>query len=159
MPTVGTDCHIILTHPDVNGGDPYGFILQDDDKDFGPGVSLQREIDSLGNVSVRLFFNIIFTDSLTAPNGLPYPNTFADAYAKLTEYLSKMENLIVETPIGIYANVGATGHSATELHHAAVSIVSCQLNNAGTYFPAADPVRYLSSVWSGDLTWATSYWR
>jgi hypothetical protein len=25
MPTIGQDCDLILVHPDVNSGDPYGF--------------------------------------------------------------------------------------------------------------------------------------
>ena len=27
MPTIGQDCDLIMVHPDVNSGDPYGFVF------------------------------------------------------------------------------------------------------------------------------------
>ena len=40
MPTIGTDCHITLSHPDVNGGQPYGFILSPETRSRPEGIQV-----------------------------------------------------------------------------------------------------------------------
>lgn len=158
MATIGTDCHIRLTHADVNGGVPFGFLLDSKD-DLGPVVSLQREVDADGEITVRLFFKVLLADDLVNPDGTLHAESKAVMYAALCEYLSQTDGMTVEGSIGVFTNVGAQGHSATELHYLGMSLVACQLNNSGVYWPPADPDYYYSSTWDSTLTWATSYWR
>jgi hypothetical protein len=158
MTTIGTDCHMAITHADVNGGLPYGFLL-DSQNDLGPAVSLQREVDAEGTISVRIFFRVLLADDMVNPDGTVHAQSMAQMYAKLCEYLAKTDGMTVEGAIGVFSNCGAQGHSATEMHYLGLSIVACQLNNVGVYWPPADPDLYYNSTWDGTLTWVTSYWR
>jgi len=65
----------------------------------------------------------------------------------------------VGTPVGVFANLGALGHASNEIHLPDRSLVRCQFNNAGTYWPPVDPATLALSTWDGTLSWATSYWR
>ena len=159
MPTLNTDCHIILTHPDVNAGSSFGFILDLINKQKGQFVSVQREIDSDGTNTIRIFFNVLLADNLIDPDGGQHSDNKDTMYAKIVDYLSKLDGITINTPIGIFSNVGALGHSSTEQHFKEVSIVACMFNNSGPYYPPADPDFYYNSEWDGTLTWATSYWR
>ena len=80
-------------------------------------------------------------------------------YAMLLEFMHQVDGLTLTTPHTVFANVGAVGHSATETHYEALSVITCQLNNAGPYYPAPDPAAFNLSLWDGTLTWNTSYWR
>ncbi len=180
MPTLGEDCHIILTHPNVNGGEPYGFVCVRQDSLRAEGVQLVREvITQAGDVTLpatdtRLWshFDVLLGDDLTNPDGLRHVTTRAQDYALLLDYLSRTSGIVLTTPVGSLANMGSLGWSADERHYPEYSIIKCQLNNVGYYFPPADPVRLEWSRWwdtSGDpgdpslpyllLTWDTSYWR
>jgi len=63
------------------------------------------------------------------------------------------------TPVGAFTNLGALGYSADERHRPHHSIIKCELNNVGYYFPPVDPDLLALSLWDGTLTWSTSYWR
>lgn len=156
---VGENCHMILTHASVNGGSPYGFILRGENKDYGPDVSIQREVSSDGTVAVRVFFDVLLADDLVNPDGSKHSDAKAAMYAMLTGYLGKLDDMTMETSIGVIADLKGTGHVATESHYAKVSIVACQLNNAGVYFPPVSAADYNNSIWDGSLTWNSSYWR
>jgi hypothetical protein len=158
MAIIGTDCHIRLTHPAINAGQPFGFLLEGKD-DRGPAVALQREVDAAGGIRVRLFFTVLLANDLVNPDGTPHDDDLMTMYTALVQYLAQISGLTVEGSIGVFSNVGAQGHSSTETHYTALSLVTCQLNNTGIYYPPADPVRYYNSSWDGPLTWETSYWR
>jgi len=159
MYTIGHNCHITLTHSLVNSAEPYGFILQSEDRDKGPAVSIQRNTSADGSVTIKVFFSIILADQLINPDGSEHLDTKAQMYTKVLEYLACQDGLELGTSIGFFSNIGASGHSATEIHFGPLSIVTCQLNNMGVYYPPADPELYLSSIWDGPLSWATSFWR
>lgn len=160
MSEIGKDCHIKLTHQQVNGGEPCGFIL-DAGNVNSPGAvfSIQRVVDHDGEVSIRVFFDVLAADNLLNPDGSPHQEGRATIYETITSFLACREGISVETPVGIFNNVGAEGHSATELHYGSLSLISCQLNNVGPYYPPADPERFYASLWDGSMTWAEAYWR
>jgi len=157
--TIGTNCHIRLTHADINGGDPYGFVLDHDNKIDGPPVTVQRQIDSDANTVIKVYFNVLLGDDLINPDGSQHAASKADMYAMLTAFLAKESGLSLDSVIGSYSNIGATGHCATEYHYGGRSVVACQLNNAGVYYPPVPSDQLYNSVWDGTLTWASSYWR
>ena len=159
MPTIGTDCHITLTHPDVNSGDPYGFILHRADNENDPPVIIQRKVTSAGEVTIKAFFNVLLADDLIDPDGGQHSADRDTMYDLLMDYLAEIEGLTLSSVIGSIADVGASGHSATETHYAGYSVVACQVVNAGTYYGPVDLTNFALSVWDGTLTWATSYWR
>jgi hypothetical protein len=157
--TPGIDCQIALSHPAVNAGQATGFVLEPDEKSQQPVVSIQREVQADGSIRIRVFFNVLMADDLANPDGSPHAQTRAQMYALLLAYLAQTEGLTLQTGMGVISNVGASGHSATELHYNSFSVVACQLNNAGPYYPPADPAVYFNSVWDGPLTWQSSCWR
>mgnify|MGYP003975816561 CR=1 FL=1 len=159
MPTISTDCHITLAHADINGGDPYGFILQRSENENNPPVIIQRKVTSDGEVSINCYFTVLLSDDLINPDGSQHSNTRSAMYALLMDYLAELEGVTLSSPIGSIADIGATGHSATETHFAGFSLVACQLTNAGVYYGPVDLEAFSNSVWDGTLTWSTSYWR
>ena len=76
-------------------------------------------------------------------------------------------------PLGAVVSLGALGWTADERHTPSHSIVKCQLNNVGHYFPPVDPQVLKQSVWGypeldpqpvgypavPSLTWDGGYWR
>jgi hypothetical protein len=160
MAEIGKDCHIKLTHNGINGGKPYGFILEaGNTNNPGPVFSIQRVVDHEGEVSIRVFFDVLAADELINPDGSVHHQSRSEIYGFITAFLTCQEGISVETPVGIFSNVGAEGHSATELHYSGMSLISCQLNNVGPYYAPADPERFYASIWDGDMTWAEAYWR
>jgi hypothetical protein len=156
--TIGANCHILLTHPDVNSGDPYGFLLQSLDNNYGPSFAIQRDSTD-GIQNVRIFFHVLLADGLINMDGTLHEQGRTEMYNMLTAYLARSEELTITTIIGTIANIGATGHTATETHYSELSIVAIQLNNVGLYFDPVDITQYQLSLWDGTLTWASSYWR
>ena len=162
MPTPGTDCHFTLTHSAVNSGNPYGFILETDPNDYGPSVIIQRENNADGTTNVRVFFTVLLADDLTNPNGSQHTETKADMYSKLAAYLSKGSDVTLTLPSGVVANIGATGHSATEAHYGDLTLLTCQFLNIGEFDSPINAADFTASLWraaADTLTWATSYWR
>lgn len=158
MPTIGTDCHITLTHPDINAGLPYGFILQSEDKTYGPGIVIQQVLDNTVT-TIKIFFHVLLADNLINPDGSVHVETRSAMYAVLKQYLSKLADVTLVCSIGAIPNIGATGHVATEYHYSDLSVLVCQVNNAGLYFGPVDLDTFSLSIWDGTLTWASSYWR
>ena len=164
MPTshvIGKDCHIVLNHPAVNGGNDLGFLLQPDPRDTksGPVVQLQREADSTGASTSKVFFTVILAEQLVNPDGTLHAEDRATMYAALVEYLQQPDSILLGFASGWIANLEAIGHVSTEMHYGDYSLVACQFTNKEAYFPAADPLRFYASIWDGTLTWSTSYWR
>ena len=166
MPTIGTDCDITLTHPLVNDGNPYGFILTPDPTYGRSGVSIQREVDpDTGSTSVFIFFSILLADELSNPDGSDHTQTRAQMYSMLLDYLEQTSEICVETVLGIWLGIGTIGHSATEQHLIKGSMISLKLANIGEYRPPAVPTTVFASIWQDSppeddaLTWDSSIWR
>ncbi len=159
MPTIGSDCHITLTHADINNGNAYGFLLTTDRPDLGPHVSVQRSVTSDGVVTIRCYFTVLLADNAINPDGSQHVSSRAAMYTMLIQYLASLEGVMLNTVNGLYANLGTLGHSATEMHFSSQSVISCMFNNADTYWPPVPPITFNNSVWDGTLTWETSYWR
>jgi hypothetical protein len=157
-PTINKDCHITLTHPAVNNGDPYGFILEYVDK-YGAQSTVQREVQTDGTCILRYFFHIMLSDGLMEPGGSKHSASRASMYAMLQQYLVQPSGVTLGTVVGTFPNLAAIGHAATEKHYQTLSIVACQFTNAGLYFAPADPVIFNASQWDGAQLWGSSYWR
>lgn len=166
-PTLGVDCHLVLTHASVDAGTPYGFLCPNDGTIKEEGVQVIRQVitDDMGysdphsGTQLWVSFDILCADNLRTPDGRPHPKTRAQDYAKIMEFLLQTEGIILETPIGSFINLGALGFSADERHRPHHSIIRCELNNVGSYFPPIDPALLAESIWDGPLTWSTAYWR
>ena len=159
-PIIGTDCDITLTHPDINAGEPYGFLIAYDPTVRGNNVSVRRELFH-GVISIRIFFTIILADDLKNHDGSPHSQDRQAMYEKLLEYLDKTENLSIDTLVGVFAGLGATGHTCTELHQPGVTHIALQFNNVSLYHPPIDSDTFFASVWDGDgIKWQdNSIWR
>lgn len=167
MATINQDCNIALIHPDVNDGQPFGFLL-DDSKEEGPAVSIQRETrkDDDGNPidSARYFFTVLIGDNLRNPDGAIHTDNAAFMYTVLLEFLSKHNSLAIETGRGTFTGLFPAGHFATETHFHNVTLISVQLSSEASSFYPADLERYIQSLWcdelySGQMSWSNSYWR
>jgi len=165
MPTIGIDCDIILTHPDVNSGAPYGFVLTPDPNNSPSAVSIQREVNSEGEISIYIFFTLILADDLRNPDGSEHADSRALMYSVLLNFLGQTNGLTIGTVMGNWLGIGPLGHAATELHLPEASIISVKLYNATTYHPPVSETLFLNSLWSASpaeadaLTWETSLWR
>jgi hypothetical protein len=165
MPTIGEDCDLILVHPEVNSGDPYGFVLSPSPNETPSAVSIQREIDEDGVISIYIFFTIILADNLRNPDGSEHADNRATMYNFLLNYLSKTSGITIGTVMGSWLGIGPLGHAATEMHLPEASIISVKLYNATTYHPPVSETLFLNSLWSASpaladaLTWETSLWR
>ena len=158
-PTIGVDCHITLTHPAVNGGNPYGFILEYTDKNYGAVSQVQREVQSDGTSIIRYFMHIMLADGLIEPGGGRHSAGRMTMYGMLQQYLAQTSGVTLGTVVGTFPNLAAIGHAAVESHYQNLSIIACQFTNAGLYFTPADPVLFAASQWDGAQTWVNSYWR
>jgi len=159
--TIGVNCHLVLQHPLVNGGATVGFLLQPDPRspNAGPVVQIQRETDSAGVSTSKVYFAAILADDLVNPDGTVHTQTRAQMYALIVEFLQQPDNLLLGFEGGWISNLEAIGHVSTEMHYGDYSLVSCQFTDKAAYYPAADPVKFYASIWDGTLTWSTSYWR
>lgn len=159
MPVIGQDCHIILSHPSVNAGEPGGFVLDSASKLRPEGIMLTRQFISGQGVTIWIYFDALLADSLLTPAGGLFPDTRSEQYALLSAYLQETEGITLQTAIGTFVNLGAVGFTSHEYHTPACSLVKACLTNAAVYFPPVDPAMLTLSVWDGSLTWETSYWR
>ena len=163
-PVLGEDCDLILIHPDVNTGDPYGFVLTPD-SNKPSGISIQREIDDDGETLIYMFFTLILADDLRNPDGSEHADDRDTMYSMLLDFLDQNEYISVGTVIGTFLGIGPLGHSATEMHMPDGSFISMKLGNTGTYNPPIDSDLSFGSLWqddppaSGAFTWNTSVWR
>jgi hypothetical protein len=157
--TLNVNCDLILNHAGVNAGLDFGFLLQPDSRGNGPIVSVQRETDSDGLSTIKVFFSVRAADRMVDADGSAHEDTRSEMYAMLTAYLSQASGLQMRCGVGTFSGLSALGHVSTEQHFPDYSIVTCQLNNSGPYYPPADPALFYASIWDGTLTWNTSYWR
>jgi hypothetical protein len=161
MPTIGQDCHITLTHSALNGGQPYGFLINEEpgESTRPGGIQITRQVNSDGGILVWVLFDILLADRATNPDGSTHAFTRQQDYNMLMQYLAQTSNIILTSFMGAIVNLFAVGFTADERHMPAFSIIKCQLNNFGIYFPPVDPATLAQSLWDGNLTWSSSYWR
>jgi len=162
---IGKNCEIKLQHPDVNSGDEYGFLLNKDGSIKEQGVQFKRQVvsDPVNyNVATTLmwfYFDVLCGPVASNPDGTKRAITRMTDYIMLMDFLSKTKDIQLTTTVGTFVDVGSLGWSVDERHLHDHSIIKCNLNNIGYYFPPVDPDILQLSVWDGTLTWATSYWR
>ncbi len=163
MPTIGQDCHITLTHPLVNGGQAYGFLVNENGGTRPGGVEITHEVDTYGTTRLWLYFDILLADFAINPDGSIHQATRQADYSRLLQYLSQLDSIQLATPIGVFLNLGAIGWTADERHLPNSSIMKCQINNIGVYWPPIPEDILAACIWGSDdigaRTWATSYWR
>ncbi|HWQ45261.1 MAG TPA: hypothetical protein VN376_00260 [Longilinea sp.] len=157
--TIGQNCHITLSHPEVDGGTPYGFLCDLDSKIMPGGVRVVHEVISDGTQVVYVHANILIAENMHNPNGSLHTAGRPAMYAKLLQYFTKTSGVVLSSPIGGFTNLGFLGYSLDERHNPSFSLIKVQLNNVGYYWPPVDPEVLALSLWDGTLTWATSYWR
>jgi hypothetical protein len=168
MTTPGVDCHIALSHPLVDGGAPFGFLL-DDSKDAGPAVSIQREAikqDDGGYAdNQKFFFTVLLGDRLPNPDNTTHNESSAGMYTALLRFLGQHSGLALLTPSGTFSGLFASGHYATEIHYPDVTLVTVQMSNTGSAFAPVDVTLFIQSCWvdggtySGAMAWSNTYWR
>ncbi|HBF40363.1 MAG TPA: hypothetical protein DDW19_00860 [Anaerolineaceae bacterium] len=161
MPVIGQDCHVTLSHPAINGGNAYGFLLNEEPGGSSRpgGVQITRQVSSDGSILVWVLFDVVLADHAINPDGSAHAKSRMQDYNMLMSYLAQQSDLILTTPMGAIVNLFAIGFTADERHLPYSSLVKCQLNNSGIYFPPVDANTLNLSVWDGTLTWETSYWR
>lgn len=164
--TIGTDCDIILAHPSVNGGDPYGFIISPDPTVRSSAVSVQKEYDQTTDTTlIYIFFQVMLADDLKNPNGSEHADSRSSMYAMLLDYLAQTSDIAIDTKIGTFTGIGTVGHTSTELHMVNGSMISCKFANVSEYHAPISPTLYFGSLWQdsppaeGAFTWETSVWR
>ncbi len=153
MYTLGKNCDVRFTHPEVNEGQPYGFLFAYDPSVRGNSLSVQRVVDA-GVITIRVYFTLILADDLKNHDGTQHVQDRSDMYALLLEYLRQPNSLAIDTVMGVFADMVSTGHSATELHQPDVTHIALQFYNLADYHPPIDSDRYFASVWDGaDIAW------
>ncbi len=168
MAAPGIDCHIALSHADVNSGEPYGFLL-DESKESGPAVSVQREAVKQDNGSYidsqKYFFTVVLGDRLPNPDNSIRVESGAEMYAALMDFLGRHRDIALLTPSGTFSGLYAAGHYATEIHYPDITLVTVQMSSSGSSFDPVDITLFIQSFWvdgetyAGDMTWSNSYWR
>ena len=153
MFTLGKDCDVRFTHPDVNDGQPYGFLFAYDPSVRGNSLSVQRVVDE-GEITIRVYFTIIMADDLKNHDGSQHAQSRSEMYAMLLDYLEQTDSLSIDTVVGVFAGMISTGHSATELHQPDVTHVALQFYNLAEYHPPIESALYFASMWDADgIAW------
>jgi hypothetical protein len=164
MATIGVDCDVKLTHPDVNGGDAVGFVLKRARQTVSGLVTLRRQAyrDPEGYYVDRLVFwmTVHAADQLLNPDGSRHQRTRTQIYDSLLEFLAARSGITLECATGIWTDLHATLTVTTEYLGRLTDEVVLRLNS-GNYYDLIpiDRERFLASEWDGVLTWDTSYWR
>jgi hypothetical protein len=160
MFTLGKNCDVRFTHPDVNSGEPYGFLFAYDPSVRGNSLSVQRVVDK-GVITIRVYFTLLLADDLKNHDGSVHAEARAEMYAQLLEYLEQIDSLAIDTVVGVFAGMVSTGHSATELHQPDVTHIALQFYNLADYHPPIESALYFASLWDADaIAWGNSMlWR
>jgi len=160
MFTLGKNCDVRFTHPDVNSGEPYGFLFAYDPSVRGNSLSVQRVVDK-GVITIRVYFTLLLADDLKNHDGSVHAETRAEMYAQLLEYLEQIDSLAIDTVVGVFAGMVSTGHSATELHQPDVTHIALQFYNLADYHPPIESALYFASLWDADaIAWGNGMlWR
>src|SRR5512137_2042055 len=113
--TLGTNCNLILTHANVNSGNPYGFLITEEKAGL-PVVSVQRELDSDGDITIKIYVSILLADNARNPDGSVHSDSRADMYARAIDFLARADGITLESFFGVFSDIGALGIAATEVH-------------------------------------------
>jgi hypothetical protein len=132
MPTLGTDCDIILQHADVNGGVGYGFLLVRY-ADKNQTVKVERaawlDLTSAYVDQVKVSCRLYLRDGAKGPDGQVRSETRAVEYARLLSLLEQRTGLALQAQIGTFAQLHATLACTEEFHHQSHSEIVLMLNN------------------------------
>lgn len=185
MPTIGVDCDITLHHPEVNGGQPVGFLLLVPQnqalKPYGPAVSLQYEtlqtaLEEAEDV-LHIYVEILLADGLQNPDGSIHLESAAQMRTWLLEMAGKHTGITLATRYGVYGGLKTLSETINTLigyqvypmmeynQFAALETVRVHLTTRSGSFGAIDPGIYTDSLWvdaatyTGVRTWDNSYWR
>ena len=162
---IGENCDLILIHPDVNDGYPYGFVISPDPSKSGSSVSIQRSLDDDNEVQIYLFATILLADDLQNPDGSEHTDSRNTMYTMLLSFLEQLEGISIGTVMGTYLGLGQIGHSTTELHMVQATYISLKFANITTYHPPINSDLFFGSLWQATppaddaFTWETSVWR
>lgn len=162
---IGENCDLILIHPDVNDGYPYGFVNSPDPSKSGSSISIQRSLDDDNEVQIYLFATILLADDLQNPDGSEHTDSRNTMYTMLLSFLEQLEGISIGTVMGTYLGLGQIGHSTTELHMVQATYISLKFANITTYHPPINSDLFFGSLWQATppaddaFTWETSVWR
>jgi len=165
---IGKDCDVILSHPQVDAGEPMQCLLDKGRLSRG-GVSIFRSAYKQADGSYRdsqvITITVLLGDGLVKPDGSQNTTTRVDDYARLFNILKQRSGIQVATAGGVFGGLFTSGHYALEDHTAGISRITLQLSSDGDIFAPADRGRYESSLWvdaemyNGSMSWNNSYWR
>ena len=164
-PIIGTNCDIVLVHPLVNDGNPYGFVLSPDPQKSGSAFSVQRSIDAEGATHIFLFATILLADDLKNPDGSEHADDKQTMYAMLLDFLDQSDEFSVDTFDGTFLGLGQLGHTSTELHLVDATYISIKFANLTAYHPPINSALFFGSIWQDSpptltaFTWESSVWR
>ena len=147
MPAIGKDCHLILQHEEVNGGQPYGFVCPKDHSPREGGVQVVRQVTSdstdetnfTTGTQLWLNFDVLLADDLVNPDGSRHTASRSADYTILLDFLSQPQGIALTTPAGIYhqsRRAGLVGRRAppARLHHR-----QGRFEQRGLLLPACQP--------------------
>jgi hypothetical protein len=167
MATLGIDCDVVLYHPDIDAGAPFGLLLERK-RAFSTNIDVIRQAFKQADGSIQdeqvVAFTVVLGDNLPNPDGSVHVGTKSGDYAKLLDFANKRQGIAVQTPNGIIAGLFAIGNYFIEEHYQNIMTISIQLSSNSNIFPPANKDRYEQSRWqentyTGSMTWDNSYWR
>jgi len=185
MPTIGVDCDITLQHPDVNGGNPVGFLLavpkQQDLKSYGPAISIQYETlqDALGTAEdiLHAYLTILIADNIQNPNGSIHAESAVTMRTFLLDIISKHTSITLTTRTGVHGGLKSLSETINtiigyqvfpmmdDMIYSEIETIKVHLTTRSSSFAPVNPAVYLDSLWvdqasyTGVRTWNNSYWR
>lgn len=161
MPTIGTNCDLILTHADVNGGVGVGFQLQNPHK----GIRITREAYITADGStytdrIKYLATLKLSDEVRDPSGAIATPGRAALYALLLAFLAERTEITLQDVSGTYTDLHATLQTSIEEHGRKTSIVVLSLNNGGFVETVPFDVRaYNSSFYDSGITYDLGVYR
>lgn len=170
MPTLGTDCDVILTHPAVNGGQPYGFLLKPTDR-RGLLTTVQREAyqTSVGsfNERLKLTLRLWIADNLNNPDGGLRAQTAEQDYAAYLAFVAVHTNITATLRNRTFTQLRSTLIHSYEFIGSQSDEIMFVLNNGGYQefsvgginFEAFNESLWLPDGGTSQWTWDTSYFR
>ena len=159
LPLLNTNCHIILQHPDVNGGDNCGFILIEKARQPGPAVTIEQERTTDDESILYASFDVLLADEARTPDGRTCPWTRSEMMTNLYAFLQQEDSITLSCAAGVFTDLSAVGKIAEARHYKDSSVVSCQLSRGLTYFIPVSLEDFQASVWDGVKTWGDGVWR
>lgn len=158
-PILNTNCHLILHHADVNGGENCGFILVEHPRQPGPAVTIQQERTTDGESYLFASFEVLLAEDALAPDGRTCPWTRSEMTQNLWAFLQQADSITLSCAAGVFSGLSAIGKIAEAKHFVDSSVVACQLSCGMNYFLPVSVEAFQASVWDGVRTWVEAVWR